>query len=135
MKQTAAVVIYDDNNLVLLGLRSSRKSIDYGRWETIGGTIEGDETPKACVRREVREELSCELEDLKYFRTYQFMMGDERIHTSLYTGMLKGEPSPNPDEIAAIRWFGRDEIDMIEFAMNCRQRIEDFFKYHKFEDQ
>ena len=56
----AAGVIEQDGR-ILIGKRKRGKHLA-GNWEFPGGTVETGETPKQCLRRELREELAVEVE-------------------------------------------------------------------------
>ena len=55
---TAAVI--SEGDLFLMGQRSDGE--EAGKWEFPGGKVEPGEDPRACLRRELREELGIEAE-------------------------------------------------------------------------
>jgi 8-oxo-dGTP diphosphatase len=55
---TCALIIHDEK--VLLAQRSAAMDLP-GKWEFPGGKVEDGEDPKACLLREIREELSIEI--------------------------------------------------------------------------
>lgn len=55
MKRVTAAVIIEDGRL-LLARRATGDPLE-GLWELPGGKIEADETPQACLERELQEEL------------------------------------------------------------------------------
>lgn len=59
-KPTTAVIIFDDNNHILL----TKRGIDpyKGYWDLPGGFVEAHETLEESAKREMREELSIEIE-------------------------------------------------------------------------
>jgi 8-oxo-dGTP diphosphatase len=56
----AACALVDIDGRVLIGKRPAGKSLA-GVWEFPGGKVEVDETPEACLIRELREELGIEV--------------------------------------------------------------------------
>lgn len=54
-----------DRARVLLTRRSAHKRAFPGFWELPGGALEAGETPEDGIRREVREELGCEVDSLE----------------------------------------------------------------------
>ncbi|TDB38200.1 MAG: (deoxy)nucleoside triphosphate pyrophosphohydrolase [Actinobacteria bacterium] len=58
MRRVTAAVIIEQGRLFLVRRPPSDRLA--GFWELPGGKIEGDETPEACLKRELLEELSME---------------------------------------------------------------------------
>ncbi|HEV7158871.1 MAG TPA: (deoxy)nucleoside triphosphate pyrophosphohydrolase [Caulobacteraceae bacterium] len=56
----AACALVDIDGRVLIGKRPAGKALA-GLWEFPGGKVEVDETPEACLIRELREELGIEV--------------------------------------------------------------------------
>lgn len=56
----AACALVDVDGRVLIGKRPAGKTLA-GSWEFPGGKVEPDETPEACLIRELREELGIEI--------------------------------------------------------------------------
>lgn len=51
-----SIVIYDDNNSVLISKRSKLKKHFLLMWKVIGGALEDKETPEECIRRKIISE-------------------------------------------------------------------------------
>ncbi|MFQ6040543.1 MAG: NUDIX hydrolase [Candidatus Poribacteria bacterium] len=125
---SSSAIIYDGNARVLLAQRSNNKKLDPGLWETIGGTIEFGESPEECLRREIKEELGCEVKNLILFNIYNyFVKNNLQLISIVYLATIAGIPKFNKDEIQDLRWFSEDEAIKLEFAVNCKQRVIDFF--------
>lgn len=126
-----SVIIYDDKNRVLVSQRSSIKKKFPLQWETIGGALEGTETPDECIRREVKEEINCNIHDLKLFNVY-VINDDNRYVLIVYTGKINEEVHFNP-EIEQVRWINRSEIEELSFCCNDHEKLSDYFnrKYYK----
>jgi|GEM_PF-611864 len=120
-----SVIIYDNDKKVLISKRSKTKSKFPLFWETVGGTLENEESPEECIRREVKEELNCSIDDLKLFKVY-VINSDNRYVLIVYTGKLIDEVEAN-GEIEQVKWVTRNEIDKYNFMGNCKEKIIDFY--------
>jgi 8-oxo-dGTP diphosphatase len=94
-----------------------------GEWETIGGTIEDNETPEECIKREIAEELKTTVKTCLYFKDY-FM---ENGYIAVFIVTLESELSFAKDDFAEIKWVSKDEIEEMTFVLDCRQRLLDYF--------
>ena len=112
---TVAVIVRDDEGRVLLV-----RSVDTGRWQTIGGTIEPDEDPRDAAVREAREEAGVDVAlggilavtGGPDFRV-TYPNGDEcSCVTVIYDAtIVRGTPHHDGgDEADAVQWFTPDEL-------------------------
>jgi len=124
---STSALIVDGEGRLLLAKRSHSKRLDPGKWETPGGFLEHGEEPLDGLRREMREELGCDVTSAKLAAAYMH----EEYHLPnillVYEITLGGELRLNPDEIAEVRWFSREEAVNLEFASTCRRRAEDYW--------
>ena len=127
---SSSAIIYDERKRVLLAQRSGNRSLDPDLWETIGGRIEFGESPEDCLRRELKEELGCDITitHLQLFNVYNFVSGDIHLISIVYLIRIDGVPRINPKEIQKLQWFSEQEAMQLKFSVNCRQRIVDFFR-------
>ena len=74
----------------------------------LGGKIEKGESDIDCLKREVKEEVGCEIEkdSLKFLKEFEDVAHGEQamLNIRLYTGNLIGEPKPY-SEIVEIGYF------------------------------
>ena len=95
-----------DNHILLC-----RKRKGTARLILPGGCFEPGETPQACLKRELIEELGpVEITNTEYLGTYRDKAAgaeDKIVEIELYRGDLIGEPAPH-SEIAELVWFGPD---------------------------
>ena len=115
---TVAVLARDEAGRLLLV-----RHIESGRWATVGGAIEPDESPVDAAMREAQEEagvtvaigrLLTALGGPQYRLTYP--NGDQCSVVSLVyeATVIGGEPRPDDDETSEVRWFDLDELESLD---------------------
>lgn len=106
--------IIRQNGLVLCAQRGKEKSLP-GLWEFPGGKIEPGETMQDALRREVFEELSCNINvGSKVVTTiYEYDFGSVSL-TTFYCELISGSPSTT--EHASIIWLDPENLSSLEWA-------------------
>jgi ADP-ribose pyrophosphatase YjhB (NUDIX family) len=80
-------------------------------WDLPGGGIKRGEGPAAAARREMREELGVDIEDLRDAGEVVAKLNRSRATVSCFTAELRApEITIERGEIAAVRWFPRDDL-------------------------
>lgn len=85
----------------------------YGRrdqWGFPGGGIGRSESPEAAARREVREELGCEVAELRYLSTHLSTSEGKRDTIHLFAALAEGEPAPDHFEVEEARFFALERL-------------------------
>ncbi|MDC7222213.1 MAG: NAD(+) diphosphatase [Spirochaetales bacterium] len=99
------VLIHRGSQLLL----AHNKNFPEGLYSNIAGFVETGESLEEAVRREVREEVSLDVENIRYFDSQQWPMPH-----SLMLGFIaecpEGEPIPDGEEIVHAAWFDRDNL-------------------------
>lgn len=83
MIQVAAAIIKNGQGLLLIARRKPGKS-QGGLWEFPGGKLEEGESPEACLRRELMEEMGIEIAVDRLFGVNDHYYGDLHIHLIAY---------------------------------------------------
>jgi NAD+ diphosphatase len=93
-------------------------------YSALAGFVEPGETIEDCVRREVREEVGVEVDDLRYFgsQSWAFPHSLMIAFTARYAG---GELQLDPNEIADARWFAIDALPDLPSPMSIARRLID----------
>lgn len=123
---SACVIPRDDAGRILL-VRQEQ----HGKFETVGGSIEPDESPDEAARREAKEEAGIEVEvelvaalgGPEFIATYP--NGDRTQYVSIvFDGWITGgTPTPDGDETTEVRWFAPDELADAELGDFCRATL------------
>jgi 8-oxo-dGTP pyrophosphatase MutT (NUDIX family) len=110
----ACVIPTDEQGRILLV-----RQLQHGKWETIGGSIEPDESPHEAAVREAREEASIDVEltliaalgGSEYNVVYPNGDRCQCVSTVYEARIVGGEPAPDHDETDEVRWFSRHELE------------------------
>lgn len=74
---TVVSLVIERNGAVLLGRRSSTKDHAPGKWETVSGRVEPNETLTEATLREALEETGLAVEVLRQLDSFKFMRGSD----------------------------------------------------------
>ncbi len=107
-----AIIVRDST--VLAARRGPSKSLK-GMWEFPGGKVECDEDPREALGREIREELSCEIEVGTRVATtsHAYDFGLIRLST-YYATLTAGQPTAI--EHAELRWVAIRNLSALNWA-------------------
>jgi 8-oxo-dGTP diphosphatase len=101
VKQAVVAVLRDaDRLLVIRRGPAARRS---GYWTPLSGTIEVGESQQEALVREVREELSLEVQPIA--KVWECPTDDQRYRLHWWTAqVVGGSLEPDPGEVAEARW-------------------------------
>ena len=115
---TAGAMIFDEANRILLLEHVFRP--DSG-WGIPGGFLSKAEQPEAGLRRELREEIGIEVEDVELLFTRTLRRpGQIEIY---FRARAVGEPKPCSFEIKKAEWFALENLPT-ELSKDQRRLIE-----------
>lgn len=125
--QKVALAVFKDKKM--LQVRTKKQpEVFY----TLGGKYEEGESDIECLKREIKEELDCEIDEssLKYLTTFDDIGHEDELslHLIMYTGKLIGEPKPS-SEIAEIGWFDSNS-DPKNLSVIAQRTIFPWLKEH-----
>jgi 8-oxo-dGTP diphosphatase len=109
MRVHIAAAAFVREGRVLLGHRHPQRRWYPDCWDVIGGHVEAGETAEQAVRRECREELGVEIEELV---PIDIGCGVPNLTmTAFVVTRWRGEPmNAAPEEHDDLRWFSPEEI-------------------------
>ena len=113
---SASFVVHDGHGRVLLQKRGQKARDEQGRWDVGGGAIEFGESIDEAVRREIHEELGCDVLDMEFLTVYDAHRehNGHKTHWIAIIHAVKVDPKSvkngEPDKIETLGWFTSDEL-------------------------
>lgn len=116
MKKDIYVVgaVIQKDGKILCAQRGSGKSLAY-KWEFPGGKIAKGESPQDALKREIDEEMHCNVkigEQVEH-TVYEYDFGVVHL-TTFYCELIEGEPVLT--EHVAIKWLKAYELSALDWA-------------------
>lgn len=121
------IILVNDDGRVLLQLRDDKPWIPFpNMWAIPGGMLERGESARACIEREVREELGVTLP----VGSVRFLGRVRRSYGIEYTFTAPLEADPRDlvlTEGQRVDWFLQSEIAAMQLAYEDNAVLEGFF--------
>lgn len=97
-----------------------------GMYSVLAGFVEPGETLEECLKREVREEVGIDIEDIRYFGSQSWPFPDSLMigFTARYGG---GELAIDQKEILEAGWFSADNLPLIPEKISIARKLIDWF--------
>jgi 8-oxo-dGTP diphosphatase len=111
-KVTAAILIKDTKILIAKRKAGDRQA---NKWEFPGGTVEKNETPQTCLKREMQEEFGIEVSVGRFLgqSTYHYEHGSIKLLAYL-TCLVSGNLAPK--DHSEFRWVSPEQLSDYDFA-------------------
>jgi 8-oxo-dGTP diphosphatase len=121
----AGIILINSKKQILLLLRDDIPSIPFpDHWDIPGGHMLVGESPEACVRREMLEEMELELGAIQLFKEYD----RDDLHEFIFWKQMDLEPSSiNLHEGQKVRYFSGEEISAMRLAFRYNEVIKEFY--------
>ena len=113
---TVVFYCHDGKGNFLMHKRSKNCRDEVGNWDVGGGALEFGETFEEAVKREIREEYSSEVEDLKLLGTYNILRENMGSKTHWVAVLFTARIDPKqvsigePDDMEEIGWFNENNL-------------------------
>ena len=116
------VMVLVRNGKRLLLARSPRFAP--GQFSALAGFVESGETLEDAARREVREEVNVEIENLRYFSSQSWPF-PHSLMIAFVADYAGGELTPDQNEIEAAGWFELDALPILPRRETIAHRLID----------
>lgn len=123
---TAGAFVFNAEGQILLLEHEFRPD---SRWGIPGGFLNHGEQPDEALRRELREEVALELQDVEFL--FARTLGGPRQVEIYFACQANNEPTPSSFEIRSAGWFAVDDLPadlsqdqrrMIKRALDVREK-------------
>ena len=113
--QVVAAVIFQNDKVLSVQRTEHDKEYVSLKWEFPGGKVEVDESREEALVREIREELSVDIEVSEFLMTVKHTYPDFHLTMHVFKCVLdQGEITLN--EHVALKWLSIDELNQLDWA-------------------
>lgn len=129
-KNAVAVIVNDDNKILLLKRADLKDVWMPNKWGLVGGHIEKGESPEKAVKREIEEETGLEIK--KFINSFSIQRNKESIE-HVFVCRYKGEPTDITldYENTNYGWFDIQEMKFLDIVPHLVEYITLAFKSYK----
>lgn len=114
MLQVTCAII-ENNGKILCAQRSEKMKLPL-KWEFPGGKIEANESPEACLKREIREELGIEIDILEQLPSFKHRYS-VNLSVELFPFRCKTlRKEIHLTEHKQIKWLSLEELKDLDWA-------------------
>jgi 8-oxo-dGTP diphosphatase len=118
----AAVAILQEDRRVLVCQRKKNSRYEL-KWEFPGGKVESGESVQECLKRELREELSIDVELIGRMKSQVNRYKDGGVFEVTYCFVLKFSGRPVNNAFEQIRWVTLSELQLMDVLEGNRSFI------------
>ena len=113
--EVVAAVIFREGKVLCVQRAEHEKEYISLKWEFPGGKVEVGERREEALVREIREELSVDIEVSEFLMTVEHTYPDFHLTMHVFKCILdQGEITLN--EHVALKWLSIDELDQLDWA-------------------
>jgi 8-oxo-dGTP diphosphatase len=113
--EVVAAVIFREGKVLCVQRAEHEREYVSLKWEFPGGKVEVGESREEALIREIREELSVDIEVSEFLMTVEHTYPDFHLTMHVFKCILdQGEITLN--EHVALKWLSLDELDQLDWA-------------------
>ena len=113
--EVVAAVIFREGKVLCVQRAEHEREYVSLKWEFPGGKVEVGESREEALIREIREELSVDIEVSEFLMTVEHTYPDFHLTMHVFKFILdQGEITLN--EHVALKWLSLDELDQLDWA-------------------
>ncbi len=116
------VAVVKDNKLLLARNRRFKNSF----FSVLAGFVEPGETLEACVRREIREEVSLEVGNIRYFGSQPWPFPNS-LMVGFMADYADGEIQVDNAELVEAEWFPAHSLPRVPSRISIARQLIDWF--------
>ncbi len=124
----AGIIIENSKGEILLQLRDEKVKNFPNHWVLLGGASENGESPEQTVKREIKEEIGIELDDLEHFKDFSYGPFNQSF---FYKKIDLNLSEITLMEGKEIRFCSKKDILSLKFGFNIREVVKSFLSSSK----
>lgn len=115
VKVVGAIITNNERQILVAQRPYSDVSYKSFKWEFPGGKVEENESPQQALKREIREELDCEITVVNKISELEYNYPDFNLKMDLYLCRLREGSWPVPLEHNKIKWISPEEMESLDW--------------------
>jgi 8-oxo-dGTP diphosphatase len=129
-KNAVAVIVNEDNKILLLKRSDEPKQWMPSKWALVGGAIEKGETPEKACKREIEEETGLDVK--KFVKSFSIQRNPDSIE-HIFACRYNGDPTEITlnDENTNYGWYDVDEMGYLDTVPHLIEYITLAFKKYE----
>ena len=115
------IIINKDKTKVLFQQRADKKDLYPNMWDiSVGGHIAAGEKDVDAVKRELKEELGIDSNDMEFIKTFKEELSNNGVNNKeivslfiMYKDINEKEIKLQKEEVKAVKWIAKTELDLL----------------------
>ena len=117
-----AFLLSPSSDSILLQKRSPNRRLFPNYWDSVGGHLEGSETIKEALAREVKEESSMELTEIRQLVHLFEWPEDPNVINFQFLCRAEGDFIPEKEKVTEVRWICASDLQSLEPFLTTSMR-------------